>query len=88
MKTLERINNVRDSRTFYHSLQESEGEFKPRVTICRKNNGDMAASKDEVVTQWMEYFEETLIGEVAEDYPKGTNRSVESGGVLSHLNRC
>jgi hypothetical protein len=37
MKTLERINSVRDSRIFYHSLQESKGEFKLRVTICRKN---------------------------------------------------
>jgi hypothetical protein len=33
MKTLERINSVRDSRKFYRSLQESKGEFKPRVAI-------------------------------------------------------
>jgi hypothetical protein len=61
MKTLERINSVRDSRKFYCSLQESKGEFKPKVTICRKNNGDIATSKDEVVTRWKKYFQEVEI---------------------------
>jgi 2'-5' RNA ligase len=72
MKELERLNSVRDSRKFYRSLQESKGDFKPRVTICRKNNGDRATSKDEVVTRWKEYFQEALSGdyeEEVEDYP-------------------
>jgi hypothetical protein len=40
MKTLERIKSVRDGRKFYRSLQESKWEFKPRVTMCRKNSED------------------------------------------------
>jgi hypothetical protein len=60
MKTLERINSVRDSEKIYFSLQESKGEFKLRVTICRKNNGNIATSKDEVVTRWKKYFQEAL----------------------------
>jgi hypothetical protein len=47
MKTQERINSVRDRRTFFHNLHESKGEFKPRVTIYSKNNGDIDTSKDE-----------------------------------------
>jgi 2'-5' RNA ligase len=73
MKTLQRINSVTDSRKCYRSLQRSKGEFKPRVTICRKNNGDIATSKDEVVTRWKEYFQEVLSGDIGEevaDYPR------------------
>jgi hypothetical protein len=54
MKTLETINSVRDRRQFYGSLQESKGEFKPRVSMCRKNSGGIATSKGEVVTRWKE----------------------------------
>jgi hypothetical protein len=85
MKTLERINSVRNSSKFYRSLQESKGEFKPRVIICRQNNGDIATSKDEVVTRWKEYFQEVLGGDIGEevaDYPRGMNTNVESDEVL------
>jgi hypothetical protein len=81
MKTLERINSIRDSIKFYHSLQESKWEFKPRVTICRKRNGHIATGKDEVVTQWKEYFQYALsgdIGEEVEDYPNGMNMNAGS----------
>jgi hypothetical protein len=67
MKTLERINSVRDSIKFYRSLQESKGEFKPRVAICTKNNGDIATSKDEAITRWKEYFQEALSGDNGEE---------------------
>jgi hypothetical protein len=79
MKTLERIHSIRDSRKFYCSLQESKWEFKSRVTICRKRNGDIATGKDEVITQWKEYFQDALsgdIGEEVEDYPYGMNMNV------------
>jgi hypothetical protein len=56
------------------------------VTICRKNNGNIATSKNEVVTRWKEYFQEALSGEteeVVEDYLKEMNTNVESEEVLS-----
>jgi len=49
------------------------------VTTCRKRNGDTGPGKDEVVTQWKEYFQDALsgdIGEEVEDYPNGMNTNV------------
>jgi len=51
------------------------------VTICRKRNGDIATGKDEVVTQWKEYFQDALsgdIGEEVEDYPNRMNMNIRS----------
>jgi hypothetical protein len=52
---------------------------KQYYNICRKRNGDIATGKDEVITQWKEYFQDALCGdngEEAEDYPNGMNTNV------------
>ena len=63
MEELELARNRNETRKFYHSLNQSRKEFKPKTNMCRKENGDIVSSEDEILERWANYFGELLGGE-------------------------
>jgi hypothetical protein len=63
---LELLHTANECRTFFRRVSSIQGEYQPRVTVCRNNEGEIVSDKDEILSRWKEYFEECLGEEILE----------------------
>lgn len=62
-KQLEKIQEAHDKkeiRNFYRDLKKIDGNYQPRETMCRDNEGRILVNPEDVRQRWKTYFEELL----------------------------
>ena len=60
MKELQESNNINNVRKFYQMVNKDRKTFKPKITICRDNLGNILTEKDKILEQWTKYFKGLL----------------------------
>jgi mannitol-1-phosphate/altronate dehydrogenase len=67
LKEIEELNLHNETRRFYRMVNKMRKEFKPRISACRKKEGEMINNKREILERWNQYFQELLEGKEEND---------------------
>jgi len=62
-----------ENKQFYKRIQEVTQEYKPRINVCRNQDGKILTDYEDVQRRWREYFEDVL-----------TNRGEEEDSLIIH----
>jgi hypothetical protein len=60
MKDMEECRNVNESRVFYRLVNRERKVFKPRVTMCRVNDGSVVTGKAQILKRCVQHFDNLL----------------------------
>jgi hypothetical protein len=60
LEELESTYSIRDTRKFYKKLNDQRKGFQPRITMIKKNDGEIVSNQTDVLEQWKQHFDELL----------------------------
>ena len=60
LEELEMAYSIKDTRKFYKQLNDVKKGFQPRISMVRKENGEITSHQAEVIDTWKKYFDEHL----------------------------
>lgn len=63
---IQELKNFNDSRKFFQKVNKGRKPFKPRLSACRSDNGELLTEKVKILERWCLHFCELLSGEVDE----------------------
>jgi len=63
LEQLERLRSNNESKSFYHKLNKSRKDFHPRTILCQNKEGTLL-SEDDILSRWVEHFDELLNKEI------------------------
>jgi 2'-5' RNA ligase len=76
MERLELLNSQNDTRKLYKALNNARKPFKPRVTLCKDEVGDIISDKQGILARWVRHFDKLLNGDPAAAVEKLKNNKV------------
>jgi hypothetical protein len=53
LKEIDEFNLHNQTRRFYRKVNKMGKEFKPRISACRKKDGEMINNKREILERWL-----------------------------------
>ena len=53
-------NDRKESRKFYKSIKDNVQTFRPKLTACKDEEGNLLTEKHKIVSRWKEYFKQQL----------------------------
>lgn len=81
IKEAEALRLKNESRLFYKKVNNMRAEFKPKVNICKDENGVILSEKPDILRRWVRHFDTVLNNNSAEV----EHITVESTGDDLHI---
>jgi hypothetical protein len=75
---IESLRTINDTRKFYQAVNAERRGFQPRVSICRRKNGELVCGEQGILDRWKEHFNDLLNAE-EDGRQKKQNRAVYEG---------
>jgi Reverse transcriptase (RNA-dependent DNA polymerase) len=57
---IENLHTQNETRKFYQAIRIAKNGFQPRISMCRKKNGELVCDLNGVLERWKEHFNELL----------------------------
>jgi hypothetical protein len=64
MEELEELHKMKQARKFYKEINKVHKEYKPRLTVCKNEQGEILSDKASILDRWQRYFGELLARQV------------------------
>ena len=62
LENMELMQKQHDCRKFYKEINVARKQFKPRVHICRNEDGSLISNELEILDRWVRHFNKLLNG--------------------------
>ena len=62
LESMELLWKQYDCRKFYKEINMARKQFKPRVNMCRNEDGSLISNKQEILDTWIWHFAKLLNG--------------------------
>jgi hypothetical protein len=59
-ENVELLQQQHECRKFYKEINMARKQFKPRVNICRNEDGSLISSEQEILDRWVRHFKKLL----------------------------
>ena len=63
LEELEHQRNKNEMRLFYGEINKSRKDFKPRISMCRNEDGDIIGDEDGILNRWQRFYKNLLTNE-------------------------
>ena len=60
LENMELLRKQHKFRTFYKEINMARKKFKPRVNICRNEDGSLISNEQEILDRWVRHFDKLL----------------------------
>jgi len=60
LEHMELLKKQHECRKFYKEINVARKQFKPRVNICRKEEGSLISNEQEILDTWVRHFDKLL----------------------------
>jgi len=55
LENTEFLRKKHECRTFYKAINMARKQFKPRVHVCRNEDGSLISNEQEILNRWVNY---------------------------------
>jgi len=60
LENMEMLRKQHECRKFYKEINMARKQFKPRVNICRNEDGSFLSNEQEILDRWVRHFDKLL----------------------------
>jgi len=60
LECMELLKKQHECRKFYKEINIARKQFKPRVNLCRKEDGSLISNEQEILNIWVRHFNKLL----------------------------
>jgi len=60
LENMELLRKQHECKKFYKEINMARKQFKPRVNICRHEDGSLISNKQETLNRWVRWFDKLL----------------------------